>query len=135
MSYTHDQLIQIAKEASTKAYAPYSKFFVGCAIVSKNGNVYSGCNVENISFGLTICAERNAVFQAVSKEGPELEISKVVIYTPTSDPITPCGACRQVLSEFGNTIEISCHCEGNQVVRMNIEELLPSAPAIKLKGK
>ena len=132
MNHSYEQLIQLAREVSAKAYAPYSKFRVGCALVTKAGNTFAGCNVENISFGLTICAERNAVFQAVAQEGPGLEIAKVVIFTPTSAPITPCGACRQVLREFGSDFEIACHCNGEQVIRMRIDDLLPKPPAIDL---
>ena len=132
MRYSVEELTQYAKEASLHAYAPYSKFKVGCAIVTGKGNLYAGCNVENISFGLTICAERNAVFNAVSQEGPELDILQVVIYTPTSEPITPCGACRQVLIEFGRDIRVTCYCDSDKHIEMNISELLPNQPAIKL---
>ena len=79
-----NQLKSQAKTVSDKAYAPYSKFAVGCIIVSGKGNIYSGCNVENISFGLTNCAERTAIFKGVSEEGHEFSIKQVVIYTPTN---------------------------------------------------
>lgn len=126
-----NELIEIAKSASKKAYAPYSKFPVGCVVVTNTGSRYSGCNIENISFGLTICAERAAVFKAISEEGPEMKIVQVVLFTPTDVPITPCGACRQVLKEFGDDFEISCICETDQVITHSINELLPRSPEIK----
>ena len=91
-------LMDKAKEASKASYSPFSRFAVGAAILTSSGKVYSGCNVENSSFGLTICAERTAIFKAVS-EG-EREVLAVAIYSPNSDSCYPCGACRQVLFEF-----------------------------------
>ena len=93
-----------AKEASKHSYSPFSRFAVGAAILASSGKIYSGCNVENSSFGLTICAERTAIFKAVS-EG-EREIIAVAIYSPNSDSCYPCGACRQVLYEFQGDDEI-----------------------------
>ena len=87
-----------AKEASKNSYSPFSRFAVGAAVMTTNGKIYKGCNVENSSFGLTNCAERTAIFKAVS-EG-EREIIAVAIYSPNSDSCYPCGACRQVLYEF-----------------------------------
>ncbi len=132
MKVDHEQLIELAKSTSDKAYAPYSKFKVGCAVVSERGNIYTACNVENISFGLTICAERAAIFKAVADEGPDFRIERVVIYTPTNKPISPCGACRQVLHEFGDDFEVTCVCEGQDRIVMNINELLPKTPEIKI---
>ena len=127
-----NELIEIARSASKKAYAPYSKFPVGCVVVTNSGKRYSGCNIENISFGLTICAERAAVFKAISEEGPEMKIAQVVVFTPTEEPITPCGACRQVLKEFGDDFEISCVCDADRVITHSINEFLPRSPEIKL---
>lgn len=127
----YDILIEQAKAASSKAYAPYSKFAVGCALLSASGQIYSACNVENISFGLTICAERAAIFKAISEEGPGFSIKRVVIYTSTKIPVTPCGACRQVLREFGNDFEILSTCKSKKNVFMRINELLPNSPEIK----
>jgi cytidine deaminase len=94
-----DILFEEAKKASSNAYAPYSRFRVGAALRCDDGTIITGCNVENRSFGLTICAERNAVFQAVAKG--KRHFTALAISTPDSEiPVGPCGACRQVLSEF-----------------------------------
>jgi cytidine deaminase len=94
-----DALFEEARRAASFAYAPYSKFRVGAALLGADGTVYSGCNVENRSFGLTICAERNAVLQGVAKGCRSF--TALAISTPDSkEPVGPCGACRQVLSEF-----------------------------------
>ena len=132
MSAVSKELIKSAKSVSENAYAPYSKFAVGCAIVSENQNVYTGCNVENVSFGLTICAERAAIFKGVSVEGQTFKIKYVVIYTPTQVPITPCGACRQVLKEFGTNFEVASVCDGTNQVILTIDQLLPISPDIKI---
>lgn len=116
------ELIDLAKEVSQKAYAPYSHFKVGAALLTKSGKVFTGCNVENASYGLTICAERNAVFKAIS-EG-EKEFEKIVIYNDSDRLFSPCGACRQVLAEFSPNLEIIIN-SNNKIIRSNIEELLP----------
>ena len=130
---TKDHLVSMAKEACLRSYSPYSRFPVGCALVTTEGEIFTGCNVENISFGLTICAERSAVFNAVSNLGPELKISQVVIYTPTDSPITPCGACRQVLREFGADFEVMSVCKNGKTTIFKIDQLLPDTPAIKIR--
>jgi len=99
-----DILIKQAEEVSKNAYAPYSGFTVGAALMTKSGRVFTGCNVENSSYGLTICAERSAVFSAVA--AGEREFSALVIFTDTREPVQPCGACMQVLSEFCNDLKI-----------------------------
>ena len=91
-------LMDNAKEAAKNSYSPFSRFAVGAAVITPNGKIYRGCNVENSSFGLTNCAERTAIFKAVS-EG-EREILAVAIYSPNAYSCYPCGACRQVLYEF-----------------------------------
>lgn len=91
-------LMNKAKEASQNSYSPFSRFAVGAAVYMKSGKIYQGCNVENSSFGLTNCAERTAIFKAVS-EGDK-EILAIAIYSPNADSCYPCGACRQVLYEF-----------------------------------
>jgi len=112
-------------EAAKKAYCRYSHFPVGAAVLTAEGRIFSGCNVENASFGLTICAERNAIFQAVA-DGSQ-QITAVVIYTPTSSPTAPCGACRQVINEFGPNAEIYCFCNGQKELRISMSELLKHA--------
>ena len=123
------ELKELAKKAASKAYAPYSKFKVGSALLTKSGNVYTGCNVENASYGLTICAERNAIASAVNAEG-EIEIDTIVVYTPTEKPTPPCGACRQVIHEFGNP-KIKSYCEGEDSNTHTSEDLLPYAFDLK----
>ena len=112
-----------AEEASGHAYAPYSRFGVGAAVLTSDGKVFAGCNVENVSYGLTICAERNAVFSAVtaSDRRPEL----VAIYITSDPPMVapPCGACRQALAEFGNP-QVSFIGEKGRCT-MPLAELLP----------
>lgn len=105
MNIDYNLLMDKAKEAAKASYSPFSHFAVGAAVYSSNGNIYQGCNVENSSFGLTICAERCAIFKAIS-EG-EKEILAVAIYSPNTDSCYPCGACRQVLYEFQGDEEIS----------------------------
>lgn len=125
------KLIHLAKGASLKSYSPYSNFAVGCSILTEDQQIFTGCNVENISFGLTICAERSAVFNAINKCGPKLKVEKVVIYTPTEEPITPCGACRQVLHEFGPDLQILCVCKSEKQLKYSLSHLLPTSPNIR----
>jgi len=99
-----NELIAVAKEASEQAYAPYSKFKVGAALLTTNGKIFRGCNVENSSYSLTICAERNAIFQAVA-EG-EREFVAIAVYVDSDKAFPPCGACRQVLSEFASDLPV-----------------------------
>lgn len=94
------QLIQAAKEASQNAYAPYSKFQVGAAILMIDGTIIKGANIENISFGATNCAERSALFTAASNGYRRGDFKAIAIYGNTAEPISPCGICRQALSEF-----------------------------------
>ncbi|WP_442871307.1 cytidine deaminase [Anaerotignum sp.] len=117
------ELVLLAKEAMEKAYAPYSKFKVGAALLAKNGEVFLGCNVENASYGATICAERTAITKAISEGVKEFE--KIAIVASSGDYAAPCGICRQVLYEFlpdGEVILDSDH-EGMKV--MSLKELLP----------
>lgn len=120
-----EPLIQQAREARERAYAPYSRFSVGAALRTKSGRVFVGCNVENLSFGLTICAERAAVCAAVAAGERELEALAVV--ADSREPVTPCGACRQVLAEFSLTLPVcSSNLEG-ATYQSTIAELLPRA--------
>ena len=119
------RLIQAAKEASHSAYCRYSRFRVGAAVLGGRGKIFTGCNVENASYGLTICAERNAVFRMAASG--ERRISAVVIYTPTKTPSAPCGACRQVINEFGPDAWIISACRGPDVLRERLSGLMPHA--------
>lgn len=116
------ELMQKAKDAAQNAYAPYSKFKLGAALLTKSGQVFTGVNVENSSYGLTNCAERTAIFKAVS-EG-ETKFEKLAIYVNSDKLFTPCGACRQVISEFSNDLKIIVF-SNQEVLETNIDELLP----------
>jgi cytidine deaminase len=95
-----DRLRAAAADAATRAYAPYSRFCVGAALLLDDGSIVTGCNVENMSYGLTSCAERNALFRAISEQGPGRRIRAVAVANGNGVASPPCGACRQVLSEF-----------------------------------
>ena len=117
-------LWRTAREALARAYAPYSGIQVGAALLSRRGNLYAGGNVENASLGLTVCAERAVVFQAVAAEGPDLSIRALAVVNGARKPCPPCGACRQVILEFGR--EALVLFEGpDGPVQMRAEELLP----------
>lgn len=104
MNIDYKLLMDKAKEASKMSYSPFSKFAVGAGVLAGSGKIYSGCNIENSSFGMTICAERCAIFKAIS-EG-EKKILAVAIYSPNEDDCYPCGACRQVMYEFQGDSEV-----------------------------
>lgn len=95
------RLEQAAAQVMKNAHAPYSNFHVGAAILLKNGKIFSGCNVENASYGMTNCAERTAIFSAVAQLGPKIEIRAVAVTNDQGVACSPCGACRQVIFEFG----------------------------------
>jgi cytidine deaminase len=120
-----DMLLDAARKALNRAYARYSNFRVGAAILTEQGEVFSGCNVENASYGLTICAERSAVFTAVhASAGAGLAIRAVAVVNGDEVPCSPCGACRQVIAEFGeNAIVIFKGQHSYQ--EMPIADLLP----------
>src|SRR6187402_905708 len=103
-------LLEEAWAARDAAYSPYSGFAVGAALEDETGRVFAGCNVENLSFGLTICAERNALFHAVSSGAREF--SALAVVADTREPISPCGGCRQVMAEFGNFTVLSATLDG-----------------------
>ena len=97
-----ERLLQLARAAQQSAHAPYSNFKVGAAVLLENGEIFTGCNVENASYGLTNCAERSAIFAAVSRlGGPNVKIAAVAVVNDHNVPCSPCGACRQVIAEFG----------------------------------
>ncbi|HUS18253.1 MAG TPA: cytidine deaminase [Terriglobales bacterium] len=121
-----DQLLHSARTAMANAYAPYSNFHVGAAILTGEGKVFTGCNVENASYGLTICAERNAIFAAVAAgDGKiKLEIKAVAVTNSQNVACSPCGACRQVIAEFGKDAAIFYQGPGG-VKELSAGELLP----------
>jgi cytidine deaminase len=119
------RLIEAARAASRNAYCPYSGFAVGAALLTRDGRVFTGCNVENASYGLTVCAERNAVAQMVTAGGRG--IAAVVIFSPSATPPRPCGACRQVLSELGPDAEVIAVCDGDDRLESTVSSLLPEA--------
>ena len=120
------ELVTLAIEAKKRAYAPYSNFRVGAALLTEGGKIYTGVNIENASFGATNCAERTAVFKAVS-EG-ETKINTVAIASDSEDYIFPCGICRQVLAEFGDKeMRIICSRPDGEFIVRRLEEILPSA--------
>nr|WP_294430225.1 cytidine deaminase [uncultured Treponema sp.] len=120
-----NELFELAMKASEFSYSPYSKFPVGAAILTSDGRIFTGCNVENRSFGLTNCAERTAMFKAVS-EGAK-RILALAIATPKSDyPVGPCGACRQVMTEFGdNDVPVIFGCSNANLTKATLGELYP----------
>jgi cytidine deaminase len=122
---TIKDLTEKAKDISKHAYCPYSNFRVGAAVLTDGEVVFTGCNVENASYGLTICAERNAVFHMVTQG--QQRIKALVIYTPKPKPSAPCGACRQVIKEFGPDAIIISVCDGPDMLRKTLSELLPDA--------
>lgn len=122
-----------ARKAAAKAYAPYSKFRVGAAVLTGSGKIFTGCNVENASYGLTNCAERIAVFTAVSHG--ERRVSACVVYTPTPEPMMPCGACRQVIHEFGPHANVLSVCDSYERIETTLDRLQPAAFGPKALGK
>ena len=117
-----DELLQAAQAARLRAYAPYSRFPVGAAVRTASGTIYQGCNIENVSYGLTNCAERTAIFAAVAAGEQRLQAIAVVANTP--EPTAPCGACRQVMVEFGIETIIMANTRGDCKVA-SLPELLP----------
>lgn len=120
-----ESLVERARAASQSAYCPYSCFPVGAAVLAGDGAVYDGCNVENASYGLTVCAERSAVFQMVARGANR--ILALALFTETAEPAAPCGACLQVIGEFGPDAIIIAACSGPGRRRTTLAELLPQA--------
>lgn len=119
---TQDRMLRAARAAARNAYAPFSKFKVGAAVLTTKGRVFSGCNIENTSFGLTVCAERVAIFKAVS--AGECEIQAVLVYADTARLTPPCGACLQVINGFSENPEIVLS-NGRSTKAYHLRELLP----------
>lgn len=120
-----EELVVKALEARKNAYIPYSGFAVGAALLTCAGRVYTGCNVENSSYGLTVCAERVALLKAVSQG--DREFVALAVVADTEDYCSPCGACRQVLAEFGGHIKVYLANRQGEYREMTVEELLPAA--------
>lgn len=116
------ELINIARKARQNAYAPYSHFAVGAALLAESGKVYTGCNIENASYGLTCCAERNAIFAAVG--AGERRFKMLAVAADSPEPVAPCGACRQVIAEFGIPLVVMGNLK-EATKTMTAEELLP----------
>lgn len=130
-SDTEHELIDKAKEALSRAYAPYSNFMVGAALRCGDGRIFTGSNVENSSYSLSVCAERVAVFKAVS-EGCD-QIEEIAIYADTRKPITPCGACRQVLYELNPNMMVVIASNEGQITRLSLKDLYPHPFIIETK--
>lgn len=116
------ELMKIARKARQNAYAPYSHFAVGAALLAESGKVYTGCNIENASYGLTCCAERNAIFSAVG--AGERRFKMLAVAADSPEPVAPCGACRQVIAEFGIPLVVMGNLKA-ETKTMTAEELLP----------
>ncbi len=128
----HSELKHKAQEARSMAYAPYSNFRVGCALVTTDGTWYTGCNVENASYGGCICAERTAIVKAVSEGHKTFKYIGVI--TDLKEPCTPCGICRQFIREFGKDTIIYCFGETDTLIK-TLDELLPHSFGPEHLGK
>ena len=132
MTDRKEDLLAAARKARGLAYAPYSGFPVGAAVLGANGRIYSGCNVENASLGLTCCAERNAIFAMVA--AGEREVREVLVVGDTAEALPPCGACRQVLAEFARPSVLVHMCDRTGAGRsVTVAELLPHVFRLKKK--
>ena len=126
---TTDELIKLAEQARERAYAPYSGFRVGAALLTGGGEVFTGCNVENSSYGDAICAEKVAVIKAIA-EGA-CDFAKLVVVTDSQEPASPCGSCRQILFEFNpDLLVVMANVDGKRL-EMTASDLLPYAFSLK----
>lgn len=121
---TIEKLLEEAKKVREKAYAPYSNFKVGASLLTEDGKIFTGCNVENASYGLSLCAERNAIFSAVSKG--ERKFKALLVVAQGEETVAPCGACRQVMREFGEFDVYLANTDG-KIEKTKVSELLPKA--------
>ncbi|RCW45382.1 MULTISPECIES: cytidine deaminase [unclassified Halanaerobium] len=120
-----DELFKAALKVQQNAYVPYSNFPLGAAVLTEEGEIYTGVNIENASFGLSNCAERSAIFNAVSHG--KKNIKALLLVSSTEKPVTPCGACRQVIKEFSDNIEVVMMTDRGKELIMTSSELLPGA--------
>lgn len=129
VSFQPEELLKLAQQAAEKAYAPYSQFPVGAALLAENGMVYQGVNVENASFGLTLCAERTAIVKAVSEGQTQFQAIAVWATRRPHGSVTPCGACRQVMAEFlkADTPIVMSNAETGAIQAFSLQTLLPEA--------
>jgi cytidine deaminase len=114
-----------ARTVAKSSYSPYSKFPVGAAVLTDSGKIHAGANIENASYGLCMCAERTAIFAAAS--AGDRMLKAVVVYTPTTTPTMPCGACRQVINEFGPNATVIAICDSNERIESSLPDLLKHA--------
>jgi cytidine deaminase len=119
----HKTLVSRARAAKRFSHSPYSRFRVGAAVVTSTGKVYTGCNIENSSYGLTVCAERTALFKAVS-EG-ETSFEAIAITSDENDATPPCGACRQVIMDLAGDIDVILSTKSGKLKKLKVSELLP----------
>ena len=125
----HSDLVEAAMKAKTNAYAPYSVYSVGAAVLADDGRIFAGCNVENASYGLTVCAERNAVAAMIFAGGDNI----IAVAVVTKDGARPCGACLQVLAEFAASdgVDVLCVDQGGKTESLKLTDLLPHAFNLK----
>src|SRR5215471_10161101 len=132
VSNTRNQrLLRAARKAMQHAYAPYSQFRVGAALLTSKGKIVTGCNVENASYGMTNCAERTAIFSAIAQSGPRLNIRAIAVVNDQGVPCSPCGACRQVIYEFGPDAVVFFTGKDGREKQAPITELLPEGFRLK----
>lgn len=127
MDEIKNRLIALAKKAQENSYSPYSKFPVGAALMTQDGSIFTGCNVENISYGLTSCGERNTIFKMVSEKGPNTKIKALALTTKADIPCSPCGACRQVIQEFSTPETVVFFKGESGYGSYTMKDLLPGA--------
>lgn len=125
MSHSNEELVTAAKEARQNSYAPYSEFRVGAAIETDDGEIYTGCNVESASYGLTVCAERVAIWKAIS-EGKH-KIKNIAVVCDTKELTPPCGVCRQIIWEFGGNVPVTLANLNGGRETIEMKDLLPRA--------
>lgn len=127
MNTQSEVVLKAAMEASQNAYAPYSQFKVGAALELLDGQIITGCNVENVSFGLSNCAERTAIYRAIAQGVDLRQIKHIAIYTPTEEMHSPCGACRQVMAEFFEAATVFISSNKSSQKTWTVGELLPES--------